>query len=178
MNDTPHRAQGAWAMIGGLLMVVSYFLPSSLTNGGANSQSSSPATVSAWSNIVPFFQSGTAFNYRTNSYGPIQPHVFVGLLIAMPLIMSVIIVILGVWALITRPGATRSALLGAAVTVVVFAMFTSLGNLYSSDLLSGATAFSQIPGASLVFLGLLTFQVGGFVSLVAAFLALQGGRKA
>lgn len=179
-RQTPHLAQGVWAIIGGLLIIVSFFLPSipAVNTGSAPiSPNSGQTLVSAWSYIIPFFQPGNSFNYATNTNGGGEPHIFAGLLSAAPMILAAIIVILGVWALFRRPGAIRSALLYTAVTLVALSLFTYTDTVFL-NLSITSSELAHMPGTQLLFLGSFVFKVGGFVSIVAAFLTWQSGRKA
>lgn len=179
-TQTPYRAQGIFAVVGGLLAVISFFLPSSVsvTSGTTPPYTAGDYTlVSAWSYITPYFQPSSAFNYQTNSTGTSEVHIFSGLLAAMPLIIAVIILILGIWALFKRPGPVRRAVFSAAAVVETFSLLNPFNSNYvNAAFLQGNAA--QLSGIPLLSLGSFAFLVGCFIIFAAAFLGWQGGKSA
>ena len=172
-RQAPNRVQGLLGVFGGGLIIASYFLPSYLTaNPSATPPYSSSDYIltSAWSNISPALLGERGFDPQSNTYVTGQPHIFMLLLSTMPMLMAVIIVALGLWALFQRSGPTRSAISSAAAVVVAFSLVGVL-NTGGVNLYGGISNLYQV--GPLVSLGTVVFVLGAFICLVSAFLIWQ-----
>jgi hypothetical protein len=160
------RLYGLLSVIGGGITVASFFLPWQI--GQKVVSSSKPdnlAVQSIWDNI-----SRTAFgspyaDRGTGGTATSTGHVFSALAASMPLIMAVIIVALGMWAVVRRPGSLRTGFFFAAAIV---ALLTSLSYLLTNPSYYGTgNGTPAVPNESLVSMASVVMSAGLLLLLAA-----------
>lgn len=171
-SRNPQRAHGLLGVIGGGVIIASYFLPSfiSINPDAAPPYSNSDyVLVSGWDNIYQTLFGSYSYDQSSSSMVNFQGHVFSGLLSLVPIIMAVLILVLGIWAIFKQPGSLRSAITYAAVVIIAISLFGSINigvnNYYGYN---GNIITQNLP---LLSLGSFVFFCGAFIAIVSAFLA-------
>lgn len=173
----PNRATGLVGALGGVVILVSYFLPSYLTVKPGTIPPYRPTDYileTAWDAVYRILFGAPTYDGQTGTMEPTNGHVLAGVVAMTPMIMAALILLLGMWALFSRPGPARVAIWFAAVTVIVSSLVTLVNfganNLY---LYTGGNMPQDMP---LLSLGVLVYVVGVFIALVSSFLAWQHRR--
>lgn len=177
MNQTdikaPSRAQGLLSILGGALIIVSYFLPTYFTVSSDAPPPYSPADytmLSSWNNIYPGLFGSTAFDSQANAFVTSGPHYFTIFIAMAPIILAALILVLGIWAFFKRPSSSRSAVFSTAVVILALSSVNTLdigaANPYAFAGNIGQAGPQLSLGSSVLLLGL-------FITLVSAFLAWQ-----
>ncbi len=169
--QNPNKTYGVLGVLGGALIITSYFLPSYLT---VNQEATPPYSssdyqmASSWNNIYPALFGTTGYDQQTGNYATSQPHIFTILVSAVPMIMAALLLILGVWAIFKRPGPARSAFYSAAALIVALSLVSAL-NYETSSYAFSANLYINSP---LLSLGSAVFLLGAFITLVSAFIGI------
>lgn len=178
-TQKPNRASGLLGVLGGAVILVSYFLPSYVTVKPGAIPPYQPTDYmlgTAWNAVYQTLFGALTYDGQTSTMEPANGHILAGVVAMTPMIMAVLILLLGMWAIFSRPGPARIAFWSAAVTSMVFSLagVVSFGssNLY---LYTGGNIPQNMP---LLSLGVLVYVIGVFIALISAFLAWQYKRHA
>jgi hypothetical protein len=156
----PQRAQALLSIIGGALMVMSYFLPTFLDSRGQG-PNGAPEIESLWDTLL---QVANLAHGQSSSSG--QPHIFVGVLFGLPIIMGAVIAVLGVLSLLRDSGDLGR---GFGVAAVLFAFVASIFPVIYGAVGYGASHGQALPEESLIGLGSVALVLGLFLATAAAF---------
>lgn len=165
----PNRLYALLSIIGGGLMIGSFFLPDYMGLTG-DIGAPSVAIISMWE-VVYRVGSGTTPHTPSNQG---QPHLIAAILVGLPMILGALIVVLGVWSLVRRSGALRAGFFGAAVGLAVLGDLSNA--LYANSAI--VAKFSESRGPSLPVLNEAWLGLGSVVLMLGLLLVLAAGMAA
>jgi hypothetical protein len=172
-----HKVFGAISALGGLLVVISYFLPTyaiDISDGNSTGTSADFKLISNWDNLYHLYSSTPGGFTDPNTGATIfgQPHLIFALYAGFPLALGALLVALGVWTFLSsRPGFIRNATALAATALLALSTIPSINwQITTGDEIKGYP-LEQDP--SLVGLGSLVFFIGVLVATAAVFMAMS-----